>query len=294
MRLDKNIVVEMGMTEAGHIKKLVDIAPPNKALLTEIALVHAENFESLNAIACAKAEIFSHPKTELALISKDSPCCELLQKLSYCKSETYSMKYHEADFFMEVKNDALVFFYDGKAHTLPFVHFQAPHIYQNALAAMSMASACGMTAEEIGKALRELKLPQKRLELVHKGKICFVNDSYNAAEPSMKAALSYLKGLDAKRKVAVLGQMRELGKFSQGCHEAVGKHAVDCVDKVFCFGEECEPIVSVCKSNNMPVEWFIDFSELADKLKSELLDDDVVLLKGSRSNGLWRVIEHFN
>lgn len=289
------IVVEMGMTQAGHIKKLVDIVPPDKVLLTEIALVHAENFESLEAIAKAKAEIFSHPKTSLALISKDSACWEYLQKLATCKTMLYSLNDHKAAFSMEVGDSDLIFASHRVKAKLPFIKLAAPHVYLNLLAACSMASCCKMSNSEIGDALSSIVMPEKRLEIVSKGDICFINDSYNAAEQSMRAALTYMKQQpNFKRKIAVIGQMRELGRFSEQCHKAVGLHALDCVDKIYCLGHECAPIVEVCKQSSMPFEWFTDFTELVTALKNELQKNDLVLLKGSKSNGLWRVLDYFN
>ena len=87
--------------------------------------------------------------------------------------------------------------------------------------------------------------------------------------------------------------MRELGQFSEACHRSVGLHALECVDAVYCLGEECAPIVAVCKEANKPCFWFTDFSLLAATLKNDLQKDDLVLLKGSRSNGLWRVLDTF-
>ncbi len=288
------IVVEMGMTHSGHIKKLVDIVPPDMALLTEIALVHAENFESIHGIAKAKAEIFSHPKTRLAIMSRDSACADYLQLLCKCPSMTYSMREKEADFYLEIVQNALELTVQGNATKLPYVQLPAPHVYLNLLAACAMASCCNMSPEEIGKALSTITMPPKRLEHVQKGGISFINDSYNAAEQSLKAALSYIKSQPAnKRKIAVIGQMRELGRFSESCHKAVGEHALDCVDELYLLGEECAPIERICKAANKPCKWFIDFNELAATLQAELEPDDLVLLKGSRSNGLWRVIDYF-
>lgn len=287
---EEYIVVEMGMTKPGHIKQLVDIVPPDMALLTEIALVHAENFNSIEGIALAKAEIFSHPKTRLALISQDAPCSAFLQNRANCKTMRYSIKDLQADFSLEVKNDCLMF----NHQKLPHISLPAPHVYLNLLAACAMACCCKMTVDEIGQALSTIKMPEKRLEVVTKAGICFINDSYNAAEASLKAALSYIKSMqNAQRKIAVIGQMRELGSFSESCHTSVGLHALDCVDRIYCLGEECAPIARVCKEANKPCKWFTDFSELAVTLKNELQEDDLVLLKGSRSNGLWRILDTF-
>ncbi len=289
------VVVEMGMTKSGHIEQLVSIIPPDKALVTSIALVHAENFEAIEGIARAKAEVFSSPKTTLALLNKDSECVDLLQNLAHCKTLTYSQIDPEADFFLKVTQDGLVFSIQGVANNLPYISLPAPHVYLNLLAACSMAFSCGMSPQKIGLAFSSIKLPEKRLEVVSKAGICFVDDSYNAAEQSMKAALSYMKSYPGQsRKIAVIGQMRELGRFSEECHKAVGEHALECVDKIFCLGEECAPIVSVCKEADRECLWFTDFVELVAALKNELRENDLVLLKGSRSNGLWRVLEHFN
>ena len=195
-----------------------------------------------------------------------------------------------ANFYMAVTPDGLLF----NGQILPYIYLPAPHVYLNLLAACAVASCCEMSAAEIGNALHNIQMPEKRLEPVIKANITFINDSYNAAEPSLKAALSYIQVTGKqKRKVAVIGQMRELGQFSISCHKAVGEHAIECVDRIYCLGEECEPIVSVCKEANRYCRWFTDFSELVDVLKNELQEDDLVLLKGSRSNGLWRVLDAF-
>ncbi len=265
------LVVEMGMTKSGHIRRLVDIVPPDISLITEIALVHAENFASLEDIARAKAEIFSHPQTKIAYINKHTAAVALLESLAVCK----------------------VVLYDTIDSIKSFISLPAPHMYTNLSGAVAVALACGMTEDEIHSALKNIVLPPKRLEKVIKGDMLFIDDSYNAAEPSLKAALSYVKEQDAKRRVAVIGQMRELGPFSESCHRAVGEHATACVDLVYCLGEEALPIVSVCESKQIPCKHFIDFSDLVTCLKNELRDGDLVLLKGSRSNGLWRVLDHF-
>lgn len=288
------LVVEMGMTAAGHIQKLVEIVPPDMALITQIALVHAENFDGIEEIAKAKAEIFSHPRTHTVVMSKDSPATALLESLAHCRTLTYSMQDTSADFYLQVQKEYLRFCENGIAMMLPFVSFLAPHIYLNCLAACSMAKLCGMSIDEIGACLSNLKLPEKRLEVIEKQGIKFVNDSYNAAEDSVKAALRFVQGQPCQgAKIAVIGQMRELGKFSERCHRAVGECALECVEKIFCLGVECEPIVTLWKQANRHVEWFLDFSELMQSLKNKLRANDLVLLKGSRSNGLWRVLEYF-
>src|SRR4029079_954811 len=136
-------------------------------------------------------------------------------------------------FYLEVTPDLLRF----NGQILPLIYLPAPHVYLNLLAACAMASCCKMNAAEIGNALQHIQMPEKRLEPVIRANITFINDSYNAAEPSLKAALSFIKATGSqKRKIAVIGQMRELGQFSVGCHKAVGEHAIECVDRIYCLG----------------------------------------------------------
>jgi UDP-N-acetylmuramoyl-tripeptide--D-alanyl-D-alanine ligase len=289
------IIAEMGMTEAGQIQKLTKIAPPDIAIVTYIDLVHAHNFDSLEEIAKAKSEIFSHKKTEMAIVNYDSPYAKVLLENAACKKITYSTTSLQADVKMQVEDELLRLFEKGKETKLPFVSLIAPHLYGNCLAACIAAKNCGMTWEEIGNSFATLKQSSLRMQLEERNGIRFVNDSYNASEASMKEALNYMKRRHVVgKKIAVIGQIRELGKFSNPCHVRIGEHALSCVDKVYCLGEECAPIVSMWKDKERPVEWFTSFEELVLKLKDELHPGDLVLLKGSNSNGLWRVLEAFS
>lgn len=289
------VVAEMGMTCPGHIQKLTQIAPPDIAIVTYIDLVHAHNFDSLEDIAKAKAEIFSHKKTTHAIVNYDSPYAKLLLERALCKKLTYSINSLQADVKMQVEDEALRLFEKGKETKLPFVPLMAPHVYSNCLAACLAAKACGMSWAEIGASLKSLKQAKQRLQLEEREGITFVNDSYNASEISLKEALNYVKRRHTKgRKIAVIGQIRELGRFSTLCHTRVGEHALDCVDKLFCLGQECEPMVALWKDKERPVEWFTSLEKLTEALKDEVKPGDLVLLKGSNSNCLWQVLEAFS
>lgn len=291
---EEYLVLEMGMTEAGHIRRLVEIAPPDIALVTYIALMHAENFESLEAIAEAKKEIFSHPKTQVGIINFDSPCHELLSQSDLSTLTGYSIHSSKADIRMELSRETAKFFESSTSVTLPLPSLPATHVYVNMLAACTVARSCGMNWEEIGRVLPSLKLPQRRLQCLEKQGITFIDDSYNASEESLKAALTVLKknGLK-KRKIAVIGEMHGLGKYSQNCHKGVGEWALDCADLMVCLGKWCEPIVEVWEQAGLPVFWFLQFEELVEFLKKELKPEDRVLLKGANPNGLWRVLNEF-
>lgn len=288
------LILEMGMTEPGHIRQLVEIAPPDIALITCISFVHAENFEALEDIAQAKKEIFSHPKTTQGIINLDSSCHEFLSQSNSFKPLSYSMNNLAADIRLELSSDDMSFFESSHTAVLPLLNLPATHVYSNMLAASAVARSCHMNWEEIAQALPLLKLPQRRLQVFEKQKIMFIDDSYNASEESLKAALTVLKEKGkGRRKIAVIGEMYGLGKYSQNCHKGVGKWALDCADITVCLGKQCEPIVEVWQSADRVVFWFLQFEELTRFLKQELQPADVVLLKGSNINGLWRVLHEF-
>jgi UDP-N-acetylmuramoyl-tripeptide--D-alanyl-D-alanine ligase len=291
------IVLEMSMTHEGNIKRLVEIAPPDIAVVTTIALVHAENFpDGLEGIARAKAEIFSSNKTYLGIINDDSPFSSILMAAGSCQKKKYSSyPQSTANWLMDVNTHTLLVTEEGTSIELPKNDFGAPHVFTNCLASIACARSCGMNWEEIKLAMPYLTLPKQRLETIRKQGITFIDDSYNASEPSMKAALSFVAAMKCPgKKVAIIGQMKELGKFSEECHKRVGEHAIDCVDHVVCFGEECAPVVDVWKQAGKKIDWFLSFDKLLMHLRVLLEQEDLVLLKGSRSNQLWRILDAFH
>lgn len=287
------VVAEMGMTKPGHIKSLIDIIPPDIAAVVSVALVHAENFSSLDEIAQAKAELFHHEKTDWCLYNADSPGAAILRAAGRGRKRTFSSKDPSAYWFLEVTDSSLVLWENGCKQTLCKPSFPAQHVYDNLLAAIAVCRTAGISWEQISAALPRLFLPQGRLEMIeHKG-VLFINDSYNANDISMIAALDVLSKQSPKRRVAVLGQMKELGSFSRECHMRVGERALAAVDELFCLGQECLPIVELWRAAGRPCFLAASLDELIHKVNKELCEGDAVLLKGSRSNHLWELIEAF-
>lgn len=289
------VVLEMGMTVPGNIKKLINIAPPDIAVLTTVALVHACNFQSLDEIALTKAEIFSHPKTSLGVLSYDINNYSEVCRLSPCPKVSFSVTSEGADYFLKSAKESMhVHEIDGSVVELPMLSFPGKHNQHNFLAAAAVARALGVSWDQIREAVQVLALPERRLQLVEKKGVLFVNDSYNASAVSVKAALSSLPSPSpGRKKIAVLGEMLELGKFSEGCHREVADYALDTVDEMYCLGNECLAIKDSWQKANRPVMWSTDRSELVEALRRVLEPGDVVLLKGSRSKGMWKVLEEY-
>ena len=290
---DEVIILEMGMTLPGQLSKLIQIAPPDIAVVTTVALVHAENFDSLEGIARSKAEIFTHPTTKLGIYCTESNISEILAQAGTCEKQTFSTTTSQSDFFLNaIENGLQIQERQSKPVHLPFLAIPGIHNRHNFLAAVAVARNLGMDWEEIRDAQSTLELPERRLEMIEKQGVVFVNDTYNASEMSMKSALDSLPlPKPACKKIAFLGGIVELGKFSVECHRSVAKHALDRVDMMFCFGEDCLPMVDEWKSAGRQVVWTKERDALVAELLIQIQPGDVVLLKGSRSKGVCKVLD---
>lgn len=256
-------VLEMAMTRAGEITKLVNMAPPHVAIITKIALVHAENFEGIEGIAHAKGEILCHPRTELAIVPED------FIQIGTCTRIHPDLDFHSKAFSL-----------NGKHHEY------------NMQIAVTCAKHVGMSNKEIEETLPLLKLPERRCESVVLNGITFVNDSYNAAVPSIEAAMETLPLPQGQgKRIAVLSALAELGSFTKECHEQVAEISLKYVDHLICVGESCDEMVKRWKCANKPVIQCKDRTEVVAQLKQLAQSGDVVLLKGSNKNQLWKVLE---
>ena len=157
-----------------------------------------------------------------------------------------------------------------------------------------MAENFGLSAAEIQNRIPLLRLPEKRFQFVEKKGILFVNDSYNANSASTIAALQSLPApKSGGKKVAVLGSMLELGQFSEQCHAEVAQVALEAVAELLCLGEECVPMVHVWSGVRRKAHLFDSHASLLLALRARLKPGDVVLIKGSRSKQMWKVLEEF-
>jgi len=287
------LVFEMGMTLPGQIARLVQIAPPEVAVLTTVALVHACNFDSIEEIARTKGEIFSHPDTRLGILDRDIVSYAEICRLGTCCKESFSTSSPEADYHLDISRHPVLHAHlESSSIVLNELSVLGKHNYHNLLAAIAVARYFNVGWDEINQAISSMVLPEKRLQFVQHKDILFLNDSYNAAEVSVMAALESLpQPQNQGRKIAVLGGMAELGKFSHDCHQRVGEFALNHVEQMYCFGVECLPIYEVWKRAGRPVRLFHHRADLVECLKSHLKPSDVVLLKGSRSKELWKVLD---
>lgn len=260
------LVLEMGMSASGEIARLTDIAPPDIAVITAISLVHAENFDSLDEIERAKGEILSHPKTAWGVIPKQN---KILSEIGTCKKQTFSGEE-----------------WDSGEFCLPRHHMN------NVAAAAAVCRLLNLSRDEICSRFPLLKLPEGRGNHILKNGILFIDDAYNASPLSVKAALEALPEAQGKR-IGVLGDMRELGKFSGQAHREIGSMACKKLDRLICFGSECAAMAAAWQGEKKHVSLHSEKHEIVTQLKEVLEPGDIVLLKGSHSCSLWEILEEF-
>lgn len=286
------LVLEMGMTHKGNIRGLVEIAPPDVALITTTTLVHSCNFNSLEEIGHAKAEIFSHPKTRIGILDQRIVNFEELSHVGRCQKIAFALESPSADYTIFDKGHNLIVKAPDGQVELPPLPVLGKHNRHNFLAAIAAVRSVGVSWDDISASVETLQLPERRLEVIEKNGVLFINDSYNACPLSLKAALDTLPDpKEGGKSIAVIGEMLELGKFSKQGHREVAEHAFEKIDYMLCYGQECVEIQRCWKEAKKPVEWFADRNGVAALLKQIARPGDVVLLKGSRAMGVWKVLE---
>lgn len=287
------LVLEMGMTHTGGISKLVAIAPPDLAVITSVFHVHAENFDSLSDIARAKGEILHHPRTQLGIISRDIEDFEELWHTGACDKLSFSVTSEASDYFLrDCGNMLKIGGAVGDIAEVDPLKIPGSHNKHNFLAAVVVARVLGVEWELIKEASTNLELPEKRLQRIERDGILFINDSYNAPFVAVKSALAEMpEPKKGGRRIAVLGEMAELGKLTEEFHRQIGEHSLIHVDRMFCLGGNCKPICEVWQGSGKPADLFMNRADLVGALRKELAPGDVVLLKGSRAKELWKVLD---
>lgn len=272
-------VIEMGMSHLGDITKLCEFIPLDYAIITSIGLAHAENFEDQDiGIARAKGEILSNqPKAFFNEKTNQYLPFSLYQNKVVL--ETANIEKTEKGVSFLVSNEFI-----GPCR----LHIDADHLIQNLHLAIGLAYELGLTNQEIINATKELKAEKGRLEIVRKKGVFFIDDSYNASPSSMKSAITYLKQQTGKRKIALIGAMRELGSISEKQHLALYDDLKEGIDYVFFIGEETWPIYEKLKHKS---QFAKNLDQLIDWVEKFLNHDDVVLIKGSHSTRLYTVLD---
>ncbi|WP_291572763.1 UDP-N-acetylmuramoyl-tripeptide--D-alanyl-D-alanine ligase [Clostridium sp. UBA4548] len=280
-------ILEMGMSSLGEIERLAKVAKPDIGIITNIGLSHIENLKTRDNILKAKMEITSFfNEKNVLIINGDNDMLHNLQAQGY-KIIKIGLEndYNFVGSRIIIDNDHIKFnvIENGK-ETESSIEVGVPgkHNVLNSLLAIAVARELGLTYDEISIGIRKLEFTSMRLDIINCGNYIIINDAYNASPDSMEAALEVLKNYEGKRKIAVLGTMKELGNEAYNSHERVGSYAKKCnVDLLLTAGEFNEAFKSGFGDGNLVS--FHTGEELLDFLSTTIEDGDVILVKASRT-----------
>lgn len=281
---DENaIVVEMGMNHFGEISLLTSIAKPTLAIITNIGTAHIGNLGSRENILKAKLEILEGLQGNSVIINNDN---DLLSDWA----EKNKGKYNIITYGINNKNSKYVagdihsyedrseYKIDGKEVVVPV---GGEHFVLNSLCAIAVGRYFDIPMAKITEGISGFELTKGRME-IEKAKCgaSIINDTYNANYDSMKAAIEYLEKIEGKRKIAVLGDMKELGDYSESLHRKVGEEVKN-IDILITIGELAKYIEETADVREM---LHFDNNESAlEYLKKIMKKDDIILLKASNS-----------
>jgi len=291
-------VLEMGFYVPGEIAFLCDIALPQIGIVTNIGTVHAERAGSQEAIARGKSELVQAlpPAPEgVAILNFDDPWVRRMEEKTKARVFFYGLSREAnlwADNVMGLGLEGIRFRLHYQGETL---HVRIPligrHSVHTALRAAAIGLTEGMNWQEILEGLNQGHTQLRLAAVRSQTGALLLDDTYNASPESMLAALNLLSELDG-RKVAVLGDMLELGPYERGGHEMVGLRAAQVADVLLTLGERAHIFAEAARRAGMKKTSTIEFDEfdpLMDWLRTNLTKNDTVLIKGSHSLRMDRI-----
>lgn len=296
-------VLEMGMSSFGEIEFLSKLAKPMYAVITNIGEAHMQDLGSREGIAKAKFEIIAGLQEEgklfydgdeslLRPFVKNNPS---LHSKSFGVDEANDLRIAEVTFTEQgskFRTEGLII----EEMSIPIL---GEHQVKNTLAALLIAKEVGLTSEQMRVALKEIILTDMRMQVIEgKNGAIFINDAYNAAPTSMKAAISFVEKSTIKsEKWLVLGDMLELGENERQYHEEMSEHISEEVFKGVCLvGPRMEWLYKklVGQFSDEQLIWVEnEYTEIISFLRKKIKEDSIILVKGSRGMQLERIIEPF-
>ncbi len=289
-------VIEMGMSDFGEIELLSQTALPDIAIITNIGTAHIEFLKSRDGILKAKTEILAGLKEDgIVILNGDDD-----------KLITLKGKLKQKTIFIGIENDCcdivakdIVQTEEGIRFSIEEREFTIPifgmHNVYNALCAYTVGKLLHMTDDEIQKGYSDYKSDGIRQTIIRKDTYTIINDCYNANPQSAKSSLDILKSIQAKRKIAVLGDMKELGDKSRELHLEVGEYAaMSGADVIIALGKEALFIIDGAKKaswDKVECFHFDTTDEIVSHIKSTKKDGDLYLIKGSHSMHMEKISE---
>ncbi len=293
-------VLEMGMNHFREIAYLTGIARPNLAVIINIGTMHIEHLGSMEGILRAKLEILEGMQPgSMLLLNGDDNLLWNLHTDPNINSTYFGVRNPQCGVrgvqLQEKENKlCLQVAYDGSIFPLE-LNLEGEHYISDALAAVSVGLAMGVQPEQIRQQLLAFRNMEGRQEIYRSGAYTIIRDYYNAGPESMAAALNVL-GNRSGRKVAVLGDMLELGACATAEHYKVGRIAAEKADMVLAYGPNSTRVLHGALTGGMPenrTRAFTDREKLVSYLKQVAQPGDVMLFKGSHGMHMELILDQF-
>ena len=285
---EKFVVLEMGMSSLGEIRRLGEISSPDYAIITNIGDSHIEFLKTRDNVFKAKTELLEFVNKENTFVCGDD---EYLAKLDVNRIGFNDNNTHKIESY-EFSDKGSKFVLDGKEYEMSLL---GKHNISNTAIAIELAKKIGLTDEEIQSGLKEIKISNMRFQEIKIGEDIYINDAYNASPTSMKAAIDTLNEIyNDKYKIAILGDMLELGENEVDYHIDVLNYLLDKKIKlIYLYGERMKKAYNMfMKSKSEEYRfWYYPTKEgIVESLKNIKMEK-VILLKASRGTALEDIIK---
>lgn len=286
LELDKSYdiaILEMGMSALGEIERLVNIANPDMAVISNIGICHIEHLKTRENILKAKMEITTNfsENSVLAVNGNDDMLCNVSSdKFKVIKAgigEDFEI-YAKDITINELSSDFTVVTPEGSIK----LHLDMPgmHNVQNIMPDIAIARELGLTLEEIKEGLNNLEATSMRFEIIDMKDYKVIDDTYNSSPAACRTSTDVMVNLPSKRKICVFGTMKQLGEESEKEHRGIGQYAKEKgIDLLLCCGDFSENIAEGFGQN---CKVYKDKPSLIKDLKSIIQKDDLILVKASR------------
>lgn len=285
-------VLEMGMSSLGEIELLAKVAKPDIGVITNVGLSHIENLKTQENILKAKMEITTFfGKDNVLIVNAED---ELLRNISSDVFKVKKIGYnHEYDVYAsniilrEEETEFLAHAFGEEAvFNLPMA---GKHNVLNTMLAIEVSKSLNVSFEDMVRGVENLEATSMRLQVIKKQGLTIINDCYNASPDSMRSSLDVLSAYKNNRKIAILGDMYELGDESEKSHFEVGRYAKDKVDTLIVIGKYIKNFKDGFNNDNIIM--YNTKEECIKELENIIKLDDVVLVKASRGVKLENVVK---
>ena len=285
---ERFVVLEMGMSSLGEIRRLGEISSPDYAIITNIGDSHIEFLKTRDNVFKAKTELLEFVNKENTFVCGDDGYLAKLDvnRIGFNDNNTHKIESYE------FSDKGSKFVLDGKEYKISLL---GKHNISNTAIAIELAKKIGLTDDEIQSGLKEIKISNMRFQEIKIGEDIYINDAYNASPTSMKAAIDTLNEIyNDKYKIAILGDMLELGENEVDYHIDVLNYLLDKKIKlIYLYGERMKKAYDIfMKSKSEEYRfWYYPTKEgIVESLKNIRMEK-VILLKASRGTALEDIIK---